>query len=121
MDTKRTTCIVCPIGCSLLIEKDKDKESGYKVSGNRCKRGEAYGIKEMTNPTRVITSTVKVRGGLLERMPVKTKEAVPKEKINEIMKKINNVTLQAPINVGDVVIENICNTGVNIVSTRDMK
>ncbi|WP_130808210.1 DUF1667 domain-containing protein [Senegalia massiliensis] len=121
MDNKRITCIVCPIGCSLLIEKDEERQEGYRVSGNKCKRGESYAIKEMKNPTRIITSTVKIKGGLLERLPVKTKDAIPKDKIFEIMDFINQVTVTAPINVGDIIIKNIGDTGVDLVSTRDMK
>ncbi|MBS4538664.1 DUF1667 domain-containing protein [Clostridium sp. D2Q-11] len=118
---KEITCIVCPIGCRLLVEKDDKEELGYKVSGNKCTRGEDYGIKEMTNPTRVITSTVKVLNGLLPRVPIKTDGPVPKDKIFKCMEEIDKVVIEAPINIGDIIILDILNTGVNVVATRDMK
>lgn len=121
MDRKEITCIVCPIGCRLLVEKDDSKEEGYTVSGNQCRRGEAYGIKEMTNPTRVITSTVKIINGLLPRLPIKTDGSIPKDKIFKCMDEINKVVIEAPIKVGDIIISNVLDTGVNIVATRDMK
>lgn len=121
MAKKDIVCIVCPMGCRLTVEKDESNELGYIVSGNKCKRGEDYGIKEMTNPTRVITSTVKIKNGLLPRIPVKTDGAVPKELIFDCMKVINEVELVAPVKVGDVVIENILDTGINIVTSRSME
>lgn len=120
MYRKEITCIVCPIGCSLLIEKDNSEESGYKVSGNKCNRGLDYAIKEMTNPTRVITSTVKIENGLLTRIPIKTDGTVPKGKIFECMERINEVTVEAPVSIGDIIIPDILNTGVNVIATRNM-
>lgn len=113
-------CIVCPMGCRLTVEKDESSELGYKVSGNKCKRGHDYGIKELTNPTRVITTTVKIKNGILPRIPVKTNGSVPKQLIFECMKVINEVEIVAPVKVGDVVIENILDTGIDIVASRSM-
>lgn len=118
---KKMICISCPMGCRLIVTDDVKEESGYKVEGNMCPRGKAYGIKEMTNPTRMVPSTVKIRNGILSRLPVKTSEGVPKDMIFKCMDEINKVEVEAPIKVGDVIIENILGTGVNIVSTRTMK
>ena len=70
-------CIVCPKGCHLKV----DEENGYKVTGNGCPRGAAYGEKELVNPTRVITSTVRVEAKTARRVPVKTASDIPKGKI----------------------------------------
>lgn len=113
---KELTCIVCPMGCQLEVDIDND----YKVTGNRCPRGIAYGKKELLNPTRTITSTVKVVGGTYERIPVKTDQEVPKEKIFDIMEKLNDVTLKAPIKMGQIVLKNVSGTEANIVTTRSM-
>lgn len=113
---KELVCIGCPMGCPLEVELEGDKV--IKVTGNICKRGEDYGIKECTNPTRIVTSSVSVEGGEIEVVPVKTQGDIPKGKIFSIVEELKNVKVTAPINVGDVIIENICDTGVNIVATR---
>ena len=107
-------CIVCPRGCRLKV----DEENGYKVTGNSCPRGAAYGEKELVNPTRVITSTVKIQAETARRVPVKTDADIPKGKIFEIMKELDKVSLKAPVQVGDKVIENVLNLGVNIVACK---
>ena len=111
-------CIVCPVGCHLEVINDAKSETGYTVNGATCRRGEVYGVKEITNPTRVITSTVKFSGGLIRRLPVRTDSDIPKDKIFDCIKIINAVEVQAPIEVGQVIIENILGTGVNIVASR---
>lgn len=113
---KELICIVCPKGCHLKV----DEENGFAVTGNACPRGAEYGKLELTNPTRVVTSTVRCEGGAHPRCPVKTDRAVPKGKILEVMAALEGITLSAPVAVGQVVIENVCGTGANIVATRDM-
>ena len=109
------TCIVCPMGCPLQVTK---LDNGYKVEGNTCKRGEKYGVEELTNPRRVITTTVRLNGSYLNLLPVKTEDSVPKGMMFEIMQELDKITVNAPINVGDVIVENILGTGVNIVSAK---
>ncbi|MGL6063496.1 MAG: DUF1667 domain-containing protein [Fusobacteriaceae bacterium] len=113
---KNLICIVCPIGCHLSV----DEENNYKVTGHTCPRGEKYGKEELLAPKRVVTSTVKIKGALYERIPVKTSSAIPKEKITQCMELLNNVELISPVKMGDIVVENIFNLGINIVATRDM-
>ena len=111
-------CIVCPKGCRLKVKEENGQMS---VIGNDCKRGEVYGVKEVTNPTRVITSTVKVNDPIHRRMPVVTKGSVPKGMMFDVIKEINKVELDLPIYMGDIVIENVLNTGINIVASRTLK
>lgn len=113
---KELICITCPRGCHLKV----DEENDYKVTGNSCPRGAIYGKKELTHPTRVITSTVKVTGSEQERVSVKTASDVPKEMIFEIMKELNHVEAKAPVHRGDVIVSDICGTGVDLVATKDM-
>lgn len=120
-ESKEMICIVCPMGCRLTVTKDEMAENGYTVEGNSCKRGYVYGVNEQTNPTRVIPTTVKIENGVLNRLPVKTDKPVPKKLIFKCMEEINKVTVYAPINTGDIIIENILGTGANIVATRSMK
>ena len=107
-------CIVCPKGCHLKV----DEENGYKVTGNGCPRGAGYGEKELVNPTRVITSTVRVEAETARRVPVKTNGDIPKWKICDIMDELTKVTAKAPVNVGDVVIKDVLGLGVDIVATK---
>ncbi|MDU4935487.1 MAG: DUF1667 domain-containing protein [Peptostreptococcaceae bacterium] len=111
-------CIVCPVGCHLTINKN---EEGFKVGGNTCKRGEKYAIEEMTNPRRVITSTVKLQNSYLHLLPVKTEDTIPKDMIFEIMEELNKIEVSAPINAGDIIVENILDTGVNVISTKNIE
>ena len=110
------TCICCPNGCRLKVNKEKKK-----VRGNKCPRGEEYGINEITNPLRIVTSTVKIKNGEYDVIPVKTEKAISKKLIFKAMEEINKVIVEAPIKMGDIVIENILNTGVNVIATRDIE
>ena len=113
---KELICICCPKGCHLRVDTAND----YAVTGNACPNGAAYGKEELTHPTRIITSTVRITGGLYPRCPVKTAQAVPKEKMTEVMAALDRVTLHAPVCTGQVVLADVCGTGVDIVATRNL-
>lgn len=118
MSIRELTCIGCPLGCSLEVDlMDMDN---IKVNGAGCGRGESYGIKECTNPTRIVTTTVKIAGGSEIMLPVKTEKDIPKELIFECIKKLKNIEVTAPVKTGDIVVPNILNTGINIVATEDV-
>lgn len=118
MEIKKLTCINCPVGCSLKVEMDG--ENVICVSGNTCRRGEIYARKEVTNPTRIVTSTVKVVNGTSGTVSVKTKEDIPKEKIFACVQALRGIEVQAPVHIGDVILENVAGTGVDIVATRNV-
>jgi CxxC motif-containing protein len=107
------------MGCHLEIEELDNGE--YKITGNQCKRGIIYAQKELTNPTRVLPTTVKIKNGPLRRLPVRTNGAIPKGKIFEAMDIINKVEVEAPIKMGDVVVANILNTGIDVIASRTME
>lgn len=88
------------------------------VSGNECKRGEAYATTELTCPTRTLTSSIFIDDGDCPLLSVKTKEAIPKEKLLEALELLRNVRAKAPVNIGDVIIPNIVDTNVDLVATR---
>lgn len=111
-------CVSCPLGCRLSVELGENNEV-LSVTGNNCKRGEKYAISECTNPVRMLTTTMKVHGSRLPVVPVKTSQPIPKGKMFECMKVINSEVVDAPIKMGDVLICNICDTGVDIVATND--
>ena len=113
---KELVCIVCPRGCRLRV----DEEDGCAVTGNSCPRGAEYGKNEVSNPTRVLTSTVRIEGARYRRCPVKTRTAVPKGKLIEIMGLLNGVEVTAPVKTGQVVLPDAAGTGVDVVATKDM-
>lgn len=117
MEKRELICIGCPMGCPLVVElEDSDVVS---VTGQTCKRGEVYARKEVTNPTRIVTSTVKVEGGKVDMVSVKTRDDIPKGKIFECVKALKGVTVKAPVRIGDVIVANVVGTGVDIVATKD--
>ena len=115
INTQDLVCIVCPLGCKLTIEKHGED---YVVKGNTCKRGQAYAIEELTHPTRMLTSTVKLVHSKHVRLPVHTSAPIPKDKIFEAMKVLNTTVASAPLKMGDIVIKNILDTGVDVCSSR---
>lgn len=119
MKTRELICIRCPLGCHLTVTLDK--EEVISVSGNTCKRGAEYGAKECTHPTRIVTSTMAVENGTSPIVPCKTSADIPKDLIFSCMKEINQKTVTAPVAIGDILIENICNTGVAIVASGEVK
>ena len=109
-------CITCPKGCHLEVDEKND----YAVRGNACPRGAEYGRNELESPKRVITSTVKTSSAEFPRCPVKTNGAIPKDKMFDAMKLLDNIILQTPIRVGDIVIENVCGTGIDFVACKNI-
>ena len=109
-------CITCPRGCHLTVDEDND----YAVTGNACPRGKVYGYNEVTNPQRVVTSTVRTNSPVEPRCPVKTDGTIPKGKMFEAMEMLNAVTLETPVKAGQIVIENLFDTGVNFITCKSI-
>lgn len=109
-------CIGCPKGCHLKV----DEENGYTVTGNSCPIGAEYGANELRNPTRVLTSTVRICGGLHDCLPVRTDKPIPKPLLLKAMAELKNIEVKAPVRTGDVIIENLLDTGANVIATRNM-
>lgn len=114
---KEMICILCPQGCHLQV----DEENDYKVTGNRCEKGILYGKTEAQNPTRVLSSTVRVKSRLYPRCPVKTDAPIPKPLIFDAMALLDCLELDVPVKRGDVVLENILGLNVNFIATRDLE
>ncbi len=111
---KELICIVCPRGCHLQV----DEANGCAVFGNGCPRGAAYGKAELTHPTRTVTTTVRCTGARLPRCPVKTAAPVPRESIPAVMAALDGVLVRAPVKPGQVVLADVCGTGVDVIATR---
>lgn len=118
MEIRELTCIQCPMGCQLTVTVDDGKVT---VTGNTCPRGAIYGEKEVTAPTRTVTSTVVVEGGELPRASVKTAFDIPKGMIFAIMDEIRAAKVPAPVTIGDVIIKNAAGTGVDVIATKSVK
>lgn len=116
MEERELTCICCPLGCQLKVTIGEN----VTVSGNTCKRGEEYGKKEVTDPRRVVTSSVRLEGGELAMVSVKTAGDIPKDKIGECMEEIHKICLKAPVQIGDVALKDCAGTGVDIVVTKNV-
>ncbi len=113
---RNLTCIICPRGCALTVKFDENGAVA-EVSGNICARGEKYAVTECTAPTRTVTSTVRCEDGAV--LAVKTNTAVPKEKVFEVMKEINSVIAPCKVHIGDVIINDVCGTGADVVATAE--
>lgn len=116
----RMTCIVCPIGCQVEVVVNQENER-ITVSGNRCKRGENYARMEYSNPMRVLTSTIAIQGAIHRRLPVMTSGAIPKGRMNDVMKRIQGVEVSVPVHQREIIIPNVYGLGVDVIASRTMK
>ena len=110
----KLVCIQCPMGCHLTIDEN------LKVTGNNCPRGEKYAVQEMTHPMRTLTTTVQTNSQIHHQLPVITSEAIPKEKMMDVMKALKNVHVEVPVHMKDVIVSNVCGLSVDIVASRDL-
>lgn len=117
MEKRELICIGCPLGCPLTVGINGEE---ITVEGNTCKRGDTYAKKEVTFPTRIVTSSVRVMDGKIERVSVKTASDIPKDKIFDIMDEIRKINVKAPVAIGDVIISNCAGTGVDVIATKNV-
>ncbi|MCR5503615.1 MAG: FAD-dependent oxidoreductase [Lachnospiraceae bacterium] len=120
LDRKRQViCIRCPNGC--LVTADRKEDGGFEVSGNLCPKGREYIINEFTDPRRNISSIIRVENGRGPVVSCKTSSEIPKGKIGEVMKEVRLARAKAPVKVGDVLLKNVADTGVDMIATADME
>ena len=112
-------CIGCPLGCRLEVEEDRYSEI-VEVRGWSCKKGERYGREEHVDPRRMVSTTVRVEGASLARLPVKTRDSIPKASVLAFCEELRRVCVKAPVRMGDVVAANVAGTGIDAVATRDL-
>ena len=116
LSEKEIVCIVCPNGCRIRCTP---KEDGYAFSGNKCKRGVAYAEAELTRPMRSLTSSVKTVFPDSPVVSVRTDGEIEKSRIPDVLTALGKVTLDHAVEMGDVIIPNVCNTGVNMICTSN--
>lgn len=116
-ETQQMTCIVCPVGCRMTVTVENG--AFVSVEGNACKRGEIYARQESVEPLRMVTAVARVQGSHLP-VSLKTQQPIPKDKIQACMAAVDQLKLKLPILEGDVLLENVAGTGVNLVATRTL-
>lgn len=112
---KEMVCIVCPRGCHLKVD-----EETFEVSGNSCPKGAEYGKNELVSPMRTVTGSVEIINGIHSRLPVRTDRAIPKGLMFDVMKLLHATAVHSPVKRGQIIIENVCGSGANIIASRDM-
>ena len=116
---KEITCIVCPIGCKILV---RTVENHFELlEGNKCKKGIDYARNEALDPRRMLTSSVLVKNGEWPLVSVKSSKPVPKEKVFFVLKEIKKKIVNAPVNTGQIIIKNVIDAGIDIVATKSVK
>lgn len=113
---KEIICTVCPRGCHIIVEGEGDKI--LSVEGHTCKRGLEFATAEFSHPVRILTTTVKIADAANDLLPVRSSQPLPKEKLFECMEVIRGTQVSLPVARYDVVIADICGTGVDIVATK---
>lgn len=116
--TEKMICITCPMGCS--VELTREGQTLLSVDGNTCKRGEDYVRRELTDPRRMVATTVKVKDGVHPLVPVYTEHAFPKPRIFELLDALRQVEIEAPVAMGQVVLANVLDTNINVIASREM-
>ncbi len=118
IEKKHLTCIGCPMSCplELTIVDGEIRE----ITGNSCKRGEDYARQEYTAPSRMVSTTIACTSGIWPRLPVKTAAAVPKGKVIEVVKALHALEIEAPVQMGQIILDNVADTGVAVIATRSL-
>jgi len=116
---KEVTCIICPIGCKILVRIDGSEFQVLK--GNKCKKGIEYARNESLDPRRMITTSLLVKNGNWPLVSVKSSKPIPKEKVFSVLKEIKKINIKAPVKSGQVIIRNVEDTGIDIISTKTIQ
>ena len=114
---KEFTCICCRLGCQITVTEENGQ---IMITGNNCPKGEKYVKDQLTNPTTMVTSMVEVYGGDIPVVSVKTKEAIPKDKIKDCVLSLKGIRVNAPVKIGDIILDNVAGTGIPIIATKNV-
>lgn len=119
MPKKEYTCVACPKGCKVEVEFEGDEIR--EITGYNCLKGKEYVEDEFYDPRRILTTTVKIKNARFPRIPVRTETGVPKDTLNCCLDELNEVELEAPVEIGDTVVEDVCSTGISVVASRSLE
>ena len=116
--SENVICVTCPKGCTLIGTRDGQTVIDVE---NGCKRGHAYAQQELVDPRRMVASSVRLKGGLHPLLPVYTSAPFPKPRISELLSVLRKVEVTTPVNLDQLILENVLDTGINIHASREMK
>lgn len=119
MNSRTFTCVICPNGCEIQVSYEGTKI--LDITGNKCQKGGQYVEQELTDPRRTIASSVRIRNAELPLCSVRLTKPIPKKDIFSVMKEINQVNLEAPVHIGDVVIHNVYGLDSDVIVTKNME
>ena len=123
-ETLQLNCTTCPSECLLTVEVERNADGSIavvrSVTGNSCPRGDKFAHQELTCPMRVLTTTVAVSGGDEALLPVRTAEAIPLALHAQAMDLIRGVVVEAPVRMGDNVMEDLLDTNINLIASMDI-
>ena len=117
--TKEITCIICPNGCHIQVSENESGE--LDIQGATCKRGIEYAGNEYRDPKRMLLTTVRIEGGILPVLPVRSTVPIPKGRVFEAVQFVSGVAAKAPVKMGDVIVEDLFGLGVDVIASRDME
>lgn len=117
--TKEITCVICPIGCTVTV--DGEGEHIESVQGNQCKRGYRYAVDEFIHPVRILTTSVRARGADRPVLPVRSAKPLPREKLSECMRILGGVSVDAPVEMHQVIVENIAGLGTDMIASAEIE
>lgn len=124
IETLQFNCTTCPSECLLTVEVERDADGAvvevHSVTGNSCPRGDKFAHQELTCPMRALTTTVAVSGGDEALLPVRTSEAIPLELHAQAMNLIRGLVVNAPIRMGDIMLEDLLGTSINLIASMDI-
>ena len=111
-------CIGCPLGCHLVVEQSEG--GAWRIDGYSCKKGKTYALQEVSDPRRMVATTVAIEGALWRRLPVRTATPIPKDLMLPLCQHVHTLRLRAPVKMGDVVLRDALGTGIDVIATRSL-
>jgi CxxC motif-containing protein len=111
-------CIGCPIGCSgeVVVAEGAVTE----MRGFTCEKGKVYAAEEVVAPKRMVTTTVRIGGGILPLLPVVSERPVPKERIVDCVNLLRRQRVSAPVAANDVIVDDALGLGIRFLASRDI-
>ncbi len=119
VETTQYLCIGCPLGCRLEVDEDPTGDI-VEIRGFSCRKGKTFAEREHTDPRRMITTTIGIEGGLWQRLPVHATEELPKDRMWDAIERLRDVSVSAPVAMGEVIVAGILGFDVDVVASRDM-
>ena len=115
---EKVICVTCPKGCTLEVTRDGETITHVEKG---CKRGHKYAQQELTDPRRMVATSVKIEGGLHPLLPVYTAAPFPKPMIADLLAVLREVKIKTPVRMDDVILQDALNTGIDILASRGME